>query len=101
MVNFQPKETVIKAFDLFATMTAQHGNSEKKKVVHLYGGEPLVNRKAIYETVSHVDRLKTRGVLPDNCQIAIVTNGVLLNENDARFYVLSSRYFLQKCKKRF
>lgn len=80
------KETVIKALDLFATMTAQHGNSEKKKVIHLYGGEPLVNRKAVYEAVSHVDRLKTRGVLPDNCQIAIVTNGVLLNEDDARLF---------------
>lgn len=80
------KETAIKALDLFATMTAQHGNPEKKKVIHLYGGEPLANRKAVYEAVSSVGELKARGVLPNNCQIAIVTNGVLLNEDDARLF---------------
>lgn len=80
------KETVVKALNLFATMTAQHGNPEKKKIIHLYGGEPLANRKAVYEAVSYVDELKVRGVLPDNCQIAIVTNGVLLNEDDARLF---------------
>lgn len=80
------KETVIKALDLFAAMTAQYGNPEKKKVIHLYGGEPLVNRKAVYEAVSYTNELKARGALPDNCQIAIVTNGVLLNEEDARLF---------------
>ena len=80
------KETVTKALDLFATMAAQHGNPEKKKVIHLYGGEPLANRKAVYEAVSYANELKARGVLPNNCQIAIVTNGVLLNEEDARFF---------------
>ncbi len=88
--SFRPtqmtKETVVKALDLFATMTAQYGNPEKKKVIHLYGGEPLVNRKAVYEAVSYINVLKARGVLLDNCQIAIVTNGVLLNEEDARLF---------------
>lgn len=80
------KETVIKALDLFALMAAQHGNPEKKKVIHLYGGEPLANRKAVYEAVSYANELKARGVLSDNCQVAIVTNGVLLNEEDARLF---------------
>lgn len=79
-------ETVVRALNLFATMTARHGNPEKKKVIHLYGGEPLVNRGAVYEAVSYTHELKARGALPDNCQIAIVTNGVLLNEDDARFF---------------
>lgn len=80
------KETVIKALDLFAAMTAQHGNSEEKKVIHLYGGEPLVNRKAVHEAVVYIHELKKRGTLPDNCQTVIVTNGVLLNEEDARCF---------------
>lgn len=80
------KETVIRALDLFATMAAQYGNSEKKKVIHLYGGEPLVNRRAVYEAVLYISKLKERDVLPDNCQIAIVTNGVLLSEDDARIF---------------
>lgn len=80
------KETVIKTLDLFAAMTAQYGNPEKKKVIHLYGGEPLANRKAVYEAVSYANELRVRSTLPDNCQIAIVTNGILLNEEDARFF---------------
>ncbi len=88
--SFRPtqmtKETVIKAINLFATMTARYGNPEKKKVIHLYGGEPLVNRKAVYEAVIHISKLKERGVLPSDCQIAIVTNGVLLDEEDAQCF---------------
>ena len=78
------KETIVKALDLFATITAQHGNPEKKKVIHLYGGEPMVNRRAVYEAIAYTDELKANGTLPRNCQVAIVTNGVLLNEEDAR-----------------
>ena len=80
------KEIVGKALDLFAMMTTRHGNPDKKKVIHLYGGEPLVNRRAVYQAVSYTHELKACGKLPDNCQIAIVTNGVLLNEEDARFF---------------
>ena len=79
-------ETIVKALDLFATMTARYGNPEKRKVIHLYGGEPLVNHRAVYKAVSYVDDLKARNILPGNCQIAIVTNGVLLNDRDARFF---------------
>jgi uncharacterized protein len=80
------KETVVKALDIFATMSARHGNPKKKKVIHLYGGEPLVNRVAVYEAVSYANKLKICGTLPDDCQVTIVTNGVLLNEKDARFF---------------
>jgi uncharacterized protein len=82
------KETIARALDLFAMMAAQHGDPKGKKVIHLYGGEPLVNRKAVYEAVSYTNKLKLRGLLPNNCQIAIVTNGVLLNEEDARFFAM-------------
>lgn len=80
------EETVVRTLDLFANMAAQYGNPEKKKVVHLYGGEPLVNRKAVYKAISYTEELKARGVLPNTCHIAIVTNGVLLNEEDARLF---------------
>lgn len=79
-------ETIIKALDLFATIVAQSGSPDKEKVIHLYGGEPLANRKAVYAAVTYANELKAHDVLPDNCQIAIVTNGTLLNEDDARFF---------------
>lgn len=79
-------EIVVKAIDLFARMAIRYGNPEKKKVIHLYGGEPLVNRRAVRKAVSHIGKLKERGILPDNCQTTIVTNGVLLNKEDARCF---------------
>lgn len=79
-------ETVIRSLDLFALMISRHGNPEREKVIHLYGGEPLVNRKAVYAAVSYIGELKGRGVLPVNCRVAIVTNGVLLDEKDAEFF---------------
>ena len=78
--------TVIKAVDLFAMMARQYGSPKKKKVIHLYGGEPLMNRKAIYRALAHVDHLKSHGLLPDSCQVTIVTNGVLLTEEDAKIF---------------
>ena len=80
------KETVIKALDLFAMKTKHHGNPEKKKVIHIYGGEPMINRRAVYQAVSYTHELKVCGKLPYNCQLAIVTNGILLNEEDAKLF---------------
>ncbi len=79
-------ETVRASLDLFAAMTARHGNPAMKKVVHLYGGEPLVNRHAVYETVRYVAELKERGALPGSTVVTMVTNGVLLTEADARLF---------------
>ncbi len=80
------KETVIKAVDFFAMMTARYGNPERKKVIHLYGGEPLVNRRAVYEAVFRISELKERGAFHSSCQTTIVTNGVLLKEEDAQCF---------------
>ncbi len=80
------EEAVVKSLDLFASMTARYGNPQLEKVIHLYGGEPLANRKAVYRAVSYANELKARGSLPDSCRLVIVTNGVLLNEEDAQFF---------------
>jgi len=76
-------ETVKRALDLFASQISLYGNPEKNKVIHLYGGEPLVNRSAVYDAIDYTKYLKSRGILPASCQLAIVTNGVLLNDEDA------------------
>lgn len=77
-------ETATKSLDLFAEMAAKHGNPQKKKVIHLYGGEPLANRIIVHQAAAYANELKRRFVLPETCQTTIVTNGVLLNEDDAR-----------------
>lgn len=77
-------ETAMRSLDLFAEMSSKHGNPQKKKVIHLYGGEPLANRSIVHQAARHANELKRRHLLPETCQTTIVTNGVLLNEDDAR-----------------
>jgi len=79
-------ETVEMSLNLFSDMAAKHGNPEQRKVIHLYGGEPLVNRKAVHHAIRHIRKLKIAKRLSESCMTVIVTNGVLLNENDARLF---------------
>ncbi len=87
---FQPtymnQETVHRSIDFFAEMIKNYGNPEKKKIIHLYGGEPMLNRKAVYDALDYVSELKKRDILPNDCQMAIVTNGILVNEKDAKLF---------------
>ncbi|MDI6780386.1 MAG: radical SAM protein [Bacteroidota bacterium] len=73
------------AIDLFARLIVQHGNPEKRKTIHLYGGEPLLNKQVIRFAVLYVRNLIERGTLPKSCQMAIVTNGVTMDDPTARF----------------
>jgi len=88
--KFQPThmsvETVERSLELFSDMAAKHGNPEQKKVIHLYGGEPLINRKAVHHAIQYIRKLKEVGQLPESCMTVIVTNGVLLDEEDARLF---------------
>lgn len=79
-------ETAERAIDLFARMTNRYGNLDKKKVVHLYGGEPLVNQKVVRFAVEHVRALKDQNILPSTCEAAIVTNGTFLDDSLAKFF---------------
>jgi uncharacterized protein len=80
------KGTAKKAIDLFAKMSGRYGNPARKKVIHLYGGEPLLNPSVVKFAILYVNKLKNNGKLPSNCEIAIVTNGTLLNDNLATFF---------------
>ncbi|OGD41328.1 hypothetical protein A3K33_02165 [Candidatus Azambacteria bacterium RIFOXYC1_FULL_41_20] len=74
------------ALDLFARMVARYGDPKKKKVIHLYGGEPLMNGGVVRFAVDYICGLKTRGILPSVCETAIVTNGTFLDDEMARFF---------------
>lgn len=79
-------ETAEQAINLFARMTNKYGDSKKKKVIHLYGGEPLVNQKVVRFAVGHVRVLKNQNILSSACEVAIVTNGTFLTESLAKFF---------------
>lgn len=83
---FMNKETVRESLNLFADVIDHQHNFHKNKIIHIYGGEPLANKSAVYEIIAYVQELKNIGRLPIDCLIVIVTNGVLLLEDDARFF---------------
>jgi uncharacterized protein len=80
------KEVAKKAIDLFASLTVKYGETGKKKIVHLYGGEPLLNYEVVRFTITYMKELKRRGILPPECEAVIVTNGILLKEEMANFF---------------
>jgi len=80
------KEVAKKAIDLFASLIAKYGKTEKKKIVHLYGGEPLLNYRVVRFVIGYIEKLKQKKILPLECETVIVTNGTLLNEEMAKFF---------------
>jgi len=88
--NFKPVsmkiETAKDAIDLFVGLLKKYSNPEKKKIIHLYGGEPLLNPKVVKFSVLYLKDLKKENKFLSNCEIAIVTNGVLMNDGLAKFF---------------
>lgn len=78
--------TTTKALELFSRLTSLYGRKGAKRIIHLYGGEPLLNPKAVRTAIVKVGELKETGTMPSECQIVIVTNGALLDESWARFF---------------
>lgn len=74
------------SIDLFAKMVARYGNPEKETVIHLYGGEPLMNQRVIRSSIDYVRTLKKEGALPAELKTAMVTNGTLVTDELAEFF---------------
>ncbi|MEK7637589.1 MAG: radical SAM protein [Patescibacteria group bacterium] len=88
--SFRPsmmtRETVEQALQRFADWTNLYGRPGAKRVVHLYGGEPLLNRSAVYHAVVTLARLKESGRMPNECEMVIITNGSRLTEEDVTLF---------------
>jgi uncharacterized protein len=80
------EETVSKALENFARLTSLYGRSGSKKVIHLYGGEPLLNPKAVYAAVLKAENMKELEELPLQTDLVVVTNGTLLTRELAVFF---------------
>ncbi len=83
---YMTQEIAKKAIDLFVKFVDKYGNPRKKKIIHLYGGEPLLNPNIVKFAVLYAEKLKKEKSLSENYEIAIVTNGVLLDEELATFF---------------
>lgn len=75
-----------KALNYFAKLIAKYGSKKQQTIIHLYGGEPMMNPKAVKTAVLYSQKLKKKGLLSIDCEIAIVTNGTLIDENFAKFF---------------
>lgn len=79
-------EVISRGLETFARLTLRYGSPEgAKRVIHLYGGEPLINRRGVRTAVAKTEEFKTLGVLPSQTEMVIVTNGVLLTRDMAEF----------------
>ncbi|OGZ39985.1 MAG: hypothetical protein A3I20_02140 [Candidatus Portnoybacteria bacterium RIFCSPLOWO2_02_FULL_40_15] len=84
--NIMDIETAKRAIEVFAELTMKYGRKGTKRVIHFYGGEPLLNQKAVRYCIENLDELKKFGIMPEECEVAIVTNGVLLDEKIIKFF---------------
>ena len=55
---------------------------EEEKHIIFYGGEPLLNTKALQVIAETVRKYKLIGKLPQNTRLSVVTNGSLLNDKN-------------------
>ncbi len=79
------KNTAEKSVDFFASLTRRYGSDNGDKVIHLYGGEPLLNFPALRSAVLRVKELKNSGKLSQKTNVVLITNGLLLTEVIADF----------------
>ncbi|MFH1030618.1 MAG: SPASM domain-containing protein [bacterium] len=85
--TFMSSEIAQKALRKFSVLTKKHGNSNKRKIIQLYGGEPLLNPELVYKIILDIGKLKKEGDIPADCIVAIITNGMVMSEDMARFLV--------------
>ena len=81
-----PENLAIKSVDYFVNLVGRYGKKDGEKIIHLYGGEPLLNPQAVKAVILHVDKLKKTGFISDDYKIAVVTNGTLLTEELAELF---------------
>lgn len=58
---------------------------QQEEIIHLYGGEPLINFKGVIAAVETIRYLQGKKELPKHLQIVIITNGTLITPLVARF----------------
>lgn len=67
-------ETAIAAVDAFARWASEGG----AKNAVFYGGEPLLNTRAMFAALDRIDEKINEGALPEDFEKILITNGTLL-----------------------
>lgn len=77
-------KTVKKSID-FWIKKQKRFNQNKKYSIIFYGGEPLLNKPALFEGINYINKLKQKKCLPKNLDILLPTNGFFLDINTILF----------------
>lgn len=77
--------TIVRGLEMFAKVTAEYGGEDSTRVIHLYGGEPLLNSFGVRMATEVTENLVKSGRLPKNTELVIVTNGTLMTLDMAQF----------------
>ena len=81
------EHTAIAAVDYFVSLTKKYGTDFIPRAIHLYGGEPLLNKRVVRAAITHVRKIEPQHGFERGLEIIIVTNGLLLDEETAQFLV--------------
>jgi len=83
------KATILQAIE-FYTRIRQFKNfkkdREQEEIIHLYGGEPLLNFTGLRVAVEYIHDLKMQKRLPPNLKVVMVTNGTLIDDEIAQYF---------------
>ncbi len=82
-------EMIVKqAIEFYARMIEYNESpiNSGEEVIHLYGGEPLLNVRGIKVAINEINEFKKKRRLPSDLKIALVSNGTLINEEMAKFF---------------
>ena len=57
----------------------------ERKTIIFYGGEPFHNKKLLFSAITEIQDRITKGDLPVQTKMLVVTNGTLMNDEDIQF----------------
>lgn len=74
-------ETAIAAIDLYSSLFDLEKNRERESTITFYGGEPLLNKKVILESIEYINEINRKA--RTSIEIVINTNGTLVTKEFA------------------
>jgi len=88
--KFMSDDTMIKAINTFSALLDRYGKSSDKHIIQFYGGEPLLNKSVVINGMRYATDMRKKGLLGERCEITVVTNGLLVDDELAEVFLQSS-----------
>ncbi|MDZ7743786.1 MAG: radical SAM protein [Bacteroidota bacterium] len=84
--RYMSESIALDGLDFFVEQIRKNkGQSDERKAIQFYGGEPLMNFKVLKKLLARIQEYKRSNVLPDDIELTTVTNGSLLTREVVGF----------------